>query len=507
MKEKALLRIKKMKKLPMIFLAVIMLVLTLYNLFAFKSNEINIASERVSLQMASDLDGFENWITDFITDADLIKSHLQNISPETLKAIPASNPYLNYRYTDQYTHYIFAGFTDGSFTSDSSWLPPDSYDPRNRPWYKAAVDQNKTLISDVYVGMISNDFVITVCTPLYYEDNLSGVLGITLILDNLNSKLHDDRSRPNFDSFIISGSGLVLADTDNPSSINQLAEDRYLYFLSAAQKTDGYLSQITADGKFYLYRYNPDFDWVIGTKTDLDSVTEDAAFWMRPQPIVNLLFWVLFMGVLIYIGNLNQELITASATLEANNDSLKLTNQKLEEANHQLAYRAVHDGLTGLYNRFALDDTLDTLISKGFQERKYIGIILFDVDDFKTYNDLYGHIQGDEALKTIASTTAEFCDSAVMTARYGGEEFAVLFYDLDIDEIYKISEQLRQHIQSIGIKHKLGDFGVLTISGGAHAILPTLSTSRGKFIHQADIALYKAKANGKNRFYRAYNRE
>lgn len=494
------------KQKPFIFLAMIMLLLTLYNVITFKTEAVEVTENQLSNQMLMDLNDFEHWLMDYTNGVDLIKSQLNQLSLAELKYRSTQNKYLAYDFSKEFKHGTFIGFTDGYFTSNTDWLPPDQYDPRERPWYTSAIKKSKTTLSDVYVDLISYNFSITVSTPLYVQNRLVGVLGTDLYLENLNTKLLNERANDTIEPFILNQDGLILADASEPSHINQIATGNYSLFLEKAKINRGTQSEIVDGHILYVYYYSDHLNLLIGSKVDLDLYTHQLSFWIHPQTIVNLLFWILFMWVLYYIHRLNTQLIATSKTLEQKNSSLNIANVQLEEANNLLAFRAVHDGLTGLNNRFAFDDLLNELISKGFQERKHIGLILFDVDDFKAYNDIYGHVLGDEALALIAKEVLHFCDDALMVARYGGEEFAILYYDQDIDELDTIATNLLKHIQNLRIPHRLSDLGYLTISGGVNAILPGLTTSRGMFIHQADTALYQAKSNGKNQFVKAYSR-
>lgn len=497
---------KQKKQYPISLLALIMLVLTIYNVYTFKTEEVQKTEERLTSMMKMDLEKFEDWLFDYVNGVDLIKSQLNQLTLSEINYAVTENKYLAYNFSSEFGHETYIGFLNGQFISSTNWIPPDNYDPRERSWFKDALAKNKTIISNVYVDRISNNAVIAISTPLYVQNKLVGVLSTDLYLDDLTTKLLEMRSSDIFEPFAINAEGIILADTSDLSQINQKIHDHYAALFNKAKENPGYNSEIIDDHDLYVSYYSYKLNWLLSSKVDLSLYTHRLSFWIHPQTIVNLLFWILFTGVLFYIHKLSNRLIFTTTTLEQKNASLKVINTKLETANNLLAYRAVHDGLTGLHNRFAFDDLLDELISKGFQERKYIGLILFDVDDFKAYNDIYGHVQGDAALSQLAKEVSQFCDHALMVTRYGGEEFAIIYYDQDIDELESISTKLLEHIRHLRIPHKLSDQGYLTISGGINAIIPNLTTSRGMFIHQADTALYKAKANGKNQFVKAYSR-
>ncbi|MBF4694112.1 sensor domain-containing diguanylate cyclase [Fusibacter ferrireducens] len=495
----------KQKKLdPIRFLALIMLILNVYNIHSFKTEAVQRTEEHLVNMMKTDLKIFEDWLFDYVDNVDLIKSQLNQLTLSEVNYTVTENKHLAYNFSSEFVHETYIGFLDGQFTSNTNWIPSEGYDPRERSWFKDALEKNRTLISNIYVDQISNHSVIAISTPLYVQDKLVGVLSTDLYLEDLTTKLLTNRSSDNFESLAINDQGIILANTSAPSQINKKIDDLFMILFDSARENPGYNTEIIDDRDLYVYYFSDKLNCFLSAKVDLSLYTNRFSFWVHSQTIVNLLFWILFMGVLFYIHILNERIIETTTSLEEKNTSLKVINTQLETANNLLAYRAIHDGLTGLHNRFAFDDLLDELISKGFQEQKYVGLILFDVDDFKVYNDVYGHVQGDAALSLLANEIAHFCDQALMVARYGGEEFAIIYYDQDIETLESISKGLLEHIRSLKIPHKLSDYGYISISGGVNAVIPDLTTSRGMFIHQADTALYRAKAKGKNQFARTY---
>ncbi|OUR70841.1 hypothetical protein A9Q78_11535, partial [Methylophaga sp. 41_12_T18] len=128
-------------------------------------------------------------------------------------------------------------------------------------------------------------------------------------------------------------------------------------------------------------------------------------------------------------------------------------------------------------------------------------LILCDIDFFKEYNDHEGHLQGDECLKVIAQELASVSKrSADLCARYGGEEFALLLPNTAHKEAYRLAEVCRKNIFALEIPHKNSKISdVVSISVGVNTIIPTPEFSPLTLIEHADIALYSAKANGRNK--------
>ena len=144
------------------------------------------------------------------------------------------------------------------------------------------------------------------------------------------------------------------------------------------------------------------------------------------------------------------------------------------------------DTLTGLLNRSKLFPYLDKIISDNSKDERATSLLIFDIDDFKKYNDTHGHLAGDEILKIIAEQVKKI---SAVTFRYGGEEFVTVFEKADSIQIKEIAEQLRENIEKNC---------ALTISIGCITCNNSNISSK-RLIEEADKALYKAKSLGKNK--------
>ncbi|CAG9000070.1 MAG: hypothetical protein CENE_02059 [Candidatus Celerinatantimonas neptuna] len=178
----------------------------------------------------------------------------------------------------------------------------------------------------------------------------------------------------------------------------------------------------------------------------------------------------------------------------------KKTEQQLADAIMQLEELSFVDGLTQIANRRSFDERLSQLWLLQEREQRELSLILLDIDCFKQYNDNYGHQQGDEALRKVASiikeTVKRGCD---LVARYGGEEFAVLMPNTDLDGACSLASQLLENIALEQIEHGYSEVtGHLTISIGVSSAIPHSQRDYGELIEAADICLYHAKRKGRN---------
>ena len=158
------------------------------------------------------------------------------------------------------------------------------------------------------------------------------------------------------------------------------------------------------------------------------------------------------------------------------------------------------DGLTGIPNRRSFDDKAAEEFERCLRNQMDFGLILLDVDHFKFYNDHYGHAQGDDCLKSVASAIAGGAASNDgFAARYGGEEFVVLLPSASAVSCQSVAESLRSDIWALNIDHAASPVADrVTCSFGVAVAQPSSSISIEQIVERADEGLYECKANGRN---------
>jgi two-component system chemotaxis family response regulator WspR len=185
---------------------------------------------------------------------------------------------------------------------------------------------------------------------------------------------------------------------------------------------------------------------------------------------------------------------------------LQRTMDQLTESNVKLARVAREDGLTGLANRRALDEALESEWRRSARDQKVLSFALIDLDFFKLYNDRYGHVRGDECLKTVAVAVARRARRpADLVARYGGEEIALLLPAASDEGARAMAEGVRRAVESLQLPHEGRDDGCpwVTASVGVASCLPSLHDDAWSLVESADGALYQAKRRGRNRVVHA----
>ncbi|MEN5063458.1 sensor domain-containing diguanylate cyclase [Achromobacter aegrifaciens] len=179
----------------------------------------------------------------------------------------------------------------------------------------------------------------------------------------------------------------------------------------------------------------------------------------------------------------------------------KKTEEKLLALQKELEALSFKDGLTNIANRRRFDSGFELEWERARSERKPLSILLFDVDFFKQYNDLYGHTQGDQCLVDIAQTLSLALDGPRdLVARYGGEEFVVLLPEADAGVARKVAERCQRLLKKKAIVHALSPHDRrVTVSIGAGTAVPDEQSDRAGFIKAVDQQLYAAKKNGRDR--------
>jgi diguanylate cyclase (GGDEF)-like protein len=198
------------------------------------------------------------------------------------------------------------------------------------------------------------------------------------------------------------------------------------------------------------------------------------------------------------IGDLSRHIDSLVTQVQKQQDQLQAQSLEMQ----RLSY---NDGLTGLANRRRFDQALTLNWALAQRNQSPVALIMCDVDYFKPYNDHYGHLRGDEALRKVGAIIQRVVTrQSDLAARYGGEEFAILLPDTDENGALEIAERVQKELRALAIPHAASMIDdVLTASLGIAAIVPGVQQQPRQLVQRADEALYAAKAAGRNRIMRA----
>ena len=181
--------------------------------------------------------------------------------------------------------------------------------------------------------------------------------------------------------------------------------------------------------------------------------------------------------------------------------ALRVSQQQLLDTNLVLQRLMNSDGLTGLSNRRHFDEYLELEWRRALRDQSQLSLLMIDVDYFKSFNDNFGHLEGDEALRKVATAIRDACSRpSDLPARYGGEEFALVLPSTSPGGARLMAEKLRQSVVALNIPHITPHEGAnLTVSVGVSTFTPQQGGDCRQLISAADKGLYTAKHNGRNR--------
>ncbi len=179
--------------------------------------------------------------------------------------------------------------------------------------------------------------------------------------------------------------------------------------------------------------------------------------------------------------------------------SLSVSNIRLRE---KLSVQSIRDPLTGLFNRRYMEESFQKEISRAARRQEPIGVVMLDIDHFKTFNDIHGHAAGDAVLVALAAFLKLRMRGGDVACRYGGEEFVILLPECSLDDAVKRVGQLAEELRTVRVSYAGETLGPVTVSMGV-ASFPLHGARPDALLGAADAAMYRAKQEGRDRIVRA----
>jgi diguanylate cyclase (GGDEF)-like protein len=200
----------------------------------------------------------------------------------------------------------------------------------------------------------------------------------------------------------------------------------------------------------------------------------------------------------LYQEHLEEEIRHRTADLEREIRERKEIEKKLRESEQKFRELSIKDGLTGLYNARYFFGQIESELERCSRYGHTLSLILMDIDDFKLYNDTYGHLMGDRVLECLARVILKMIRKNDIAFRYGGEEFVILLPETEAPEAVNVAERIRESFAQTNQGLRDPSIRVYkTISVGVTQYRPGESSSQ--LIERADAFMYAAKSSGKNR--------
>lgn len=194
-----------------------------------------------------------------------------------------------------------------------------------------------------------------------------------------------------------------------------------------------------------------------------------------------------------------REMQETNSVLESRLAASKLEISSLQQNLEAIRAESLTDPLTALGNRKYFDRTIETAVEQAIENHEPLSLMMLDIDHFKSFNDNYGHLTGDQVLRLVGISLKQTIKGQDITARYGGEEFAVILPNTTLRQALTVADNIRRAVMSKQLKKKsTGEIlGRVTVSVGVSMLQPGDDTQ--SLIERADACLYAAKRNGRNR--------
>lgn len=396
-------------------------------------------------------------------------------------------------------HGLFIHDEKGEWVASSSEFTPSSTNNSDREYFIFHRDhpERGPHIGPSIRSRSTGDWVMPVSRRINHPDgSFAGVVVATLYLDHF-LKLYN--------SIDIGGNGVIsLLSADARIAARRPFNEAEIGTSVAKGPLFTQLLPLGPFGSAIVKSYVDGVERVVGFRR-LDEYPlvifaavnkqEVLASW-RQESLLSAAIVALLMAILGVLGYRFIRLMKGQNHIQ---NELLDAQEKLIEVNRTLELLALEDALTGLANRRQFDLFLDAETGRAKRNQESLALLMIDVDDFKRFNDHYGHLTGDECLRTIgAIIRANIKRPLDLAARYGGEEFAVVLPGTGYAGALRVAEKIRCAVQQAGIEHSESAEGTVTVSLGISACRPTDEDSPKALIGAADKALYVAKTSGRN---------
>jgi diguanylate cyclase (GGDEF)-like protein/PAS domain S-box-containing protein len=302
----------------------------------------------------------------------------------------------------------------------------------------------------------------------------------------------------------------IVADNTHDWEFWQLSDGQFLYTSPSCKRITGYDAQ--------EFMSNPDLMLAIVHPEDRDNYLKHQRRTNSNQTPGEVEFRILLPdGSIVWIGHVCQPVfddrgnylgargsnrnITLSkqteVILKQANADLRIRVQQVENLQMELREQAIRDPLTNLYNRRYLNETLERDLARMKREKKPLSVIMIDLDHFKSVNDTYGHLTGDQFLIKLAQIISNSARGSDIACRYGGEEFLLVMPGASANAAFKRAEEIRRLCARTHVL--CGAEKVRVTASLGVAAFPLHGRQGSDLIAKADVALYISKANGRNK--------
>lgn len=196
----------------------------------------------------------------------------------------------------------------------------------------------------------------------------------------------------------------------------------------------------------------------------------------------------------------NKIMMSNILNFRKNLEKIHREKKEVEEKNVVLKIKSETDPLTGLHNRFRLNDYSEEAFQRALEQETPLAVEILDMDYFKTYNDYYGHQKGDESIQAVAAAVKSMEEYGAFTARYGGDEFVLIYENITKEQMVEYSAILRKRVMDLNLENPNAKELIMTVSQGACWDIPVQGNRMWDYLHAADDMLYRVKQRKRNNF-------
>ncbi|MET3441099.1 diguanylate cyclase (GGDEF)-like protein [Variovorax paradoxus] len=418
-----------------------------------------------------------------------------DITPETLQRL---QPVLvNHASEVQAIKGLFIYDEQGRWLVYSEASPAGTKNNSDREYfiYHRTNPSARTLISGPIVSRSSGEWVIPVSRRINDPDgNFAGVVLVTLSVKHLLSVLDRFQIGEQGAIALFGTDQLLLRRPFREADMNRRNTDSPFQKRFQASRSGTVEGRSAIDGVTRIISFEHLLDYPLFVTV---AVGKDEALQEWKSASIYQTTWVVLLCLIIGVSG--RYLIRSMRRRLVAELHLQSTRDALTEANERLEHLAQEDGLTGLANRRYFDARLLLAFLQAQEGQMPLAVVMVDVDEFKKYNDLYGHLEGDECLRRIAhALRSAVWRSADLVARYGGEEMVLLLPATDAEGALEVAQRARLAVVDLQIPHAAAALGTVSISLGVAAWVPEPGSTPFELLKAADEALYLAKQEGRN---------